>query len=139
MSSVWIMSCNAKNVDAVSCFAQGFNLVVKKTRELKLNDIVFLYMAKPFGRIMYCCRVTNDLVANEVARSNRFVVNKSDYSFGAKGVELTLLKPMATDSLTYDELKKHGVGQLLNPSRISEKTLRHILSVEPELEVYLNA
>ncbi len=56
----WIIPCDYKQYDIIQAFAKHKELdwhVTQQTKNIKSGDKVYIYVGKPFSRIMYECEV----------------------------------------------------------------------------------
>jgi hypothetical protein len=121
----WVVSYNVKDFDLVSYLSDHDQFVMKRTRPLKDGDFVFLYIAKPYGYVKYYCKVLNAKVDDTVLEANSYAkVNRTSHISGY--MKLEVLQPLSTRELDFSSLRAHGVGQLLNPSRVSGRTLHYL-------------
>ena len=123
----WTVSYNVKDFDIVSYLEDHDQFVMKRTRPLKDGDYVYLYIAKPYGYVKYYCEVLNANVDDAELEANGYA--KVDKTARVSGyMKLSVLRTLSTNELDFSALREHGVGQLLNPSRVSGKTLRYLES-----------
>lgn len=101
----------------------------KRNRALDVGDEVYIYVAKPFSEVKFKGRVIKTgVLAKEI--DDKYKVSRGDEkSF----IEVELEKTFPDGSLLGDELKKHGLGQVVNQQLIREKVEEYILGIEKTL------
>lgn len=128
MADSWIVSCNLKAYDVVEHFKTNETIVMKRTRPLLEGDRAFLYIGKPYSRVMYLCEVVSSQVDKDTLEANAYAkVDKCNVR-GTSYMLLQLIESITAAGLDYSNLREHGVGQFQNPSRLSSRTLRYINS-----------
>ncbi len=131
MADSWIVSYNTKNFDLVSFLQDHDSFVMKKTRSLQRGDVVYLYIAKPYGCVLYRCLVTDDHVGEEKLAENRYAIEKYA-SHKMSYMELSVEFRFSGKGMTFSFLRDNGVGQLLNPSRLDQSTLNAISRIRQQ-------
>ena len=56
----WIIPCNVKTYDAIGAFNELKLIDWKQSKNLKsakINDIVMIYLSKPFSCVKYICKI----------------------------------------------------------------------------------
>ena len=105
----WLVPCNPKYYDIVNCFNDTDSIIWKQTSDIHLNDIVYLYVGKPFSKIMYKCLVVNVNIPYEYKDKNI----KMNYV-----MRLKLLKRFESDCYSFDFLCTHGIKSVRGPRRL---------------------
>ena len=52
----WIIPANPKYYDIINCFNNTNEIIWKQSSNIHINDIIYLYVAAPYSKIMYKCR-----------------------------------------------------------------------------------
>ena len=126
MADTWIVSCNVKAFDVVEHLSDSDTFVMKRTRPIANDDLVYLYVGKPYGRLMYLCRVLDSHVSDEELEANSYAKVDKCLARSSGYIKLKMLETLPDNGMTYADLRENGVGQLQNPSRLGAKTLRYI-------------
>lgn len=75
--NTWVVSCNYEQFDIISAFNQLEEIdwhQTQQSKDIKIGDTVFVYVSKPFSRIMYQCEVTaTDIAAEDMIDDSQFV------------------------------------------------------------------
>ena len=124
--SCWIIPCNTKNFNIIEHFVTNSEVVFKKDGLIKNGDYVYIYLAAPFKRIKYKCVVISTKVSDEELKQHQYAV--SPYSMRQSYMKLKYEYTFETDQLTFDKLKKNGLGQVQRQSRLDGKLLEFINS-----------
>ena len=135
MDTSWLVSCNVQAFDVVEHLKNNEAFVIKRTRPVSKGDIVYLYVGRPYKRVMYICRAVDDCVSAEKLEKNSYAKVDKCPNAAARYMELSVEKTLKTTELNYQNLRDHGVGQLQNPSRISTRTERYLQSVIAREEI----
>ncbi len=81
------------------------NLMWTQSKNMNLNDYLYIYLGTPYSAIMYKCKII-----------------ETDIPFGKrKAVKLKLLKKYDKDMYPFDFLKKMGVKAIRGPRHMPEE------------------
>lgn len=110
----WLLSANAKMYDYASAFDKwGYIDWRQSGRKYNVGDIVFIYCTKPIMRVKYKTEVVaTNLTKNEIVNDDLFWSDKEEYSRSLNGefIRIKLLSYCDSDSLSFHNLKKHGLN-----------------------------
>ena len=96
----WIIPANPKYYDIVNAFNNTDTITWRKSHNLMINDIVYIYITEPYAYIMFKC-----------------VVISLDEDF----MMLKLLKRYSDNDFTFARLKSCGVKSVRSPRGITSK------------------
>lgn len=122
----WLVPCNISNFNIVEHFKTEKTAFFKKNRDIRLDDEVYVYVARPYSEIMFKGRVIRTGInPHEIDKKYKISCIESK-SFVE--VELTNVFPKYTFDMT--EMKKVGLGQVVNQQPIRGEVEEYILSKE---------
>lgn len=110
MVTEWIIPCNIKYYDVISAFKKFKSIDWKQSKDIKVGDIVYIYIGKPFQQIKYKCIVTiNDL--KEASRhDSEFILDGTQYIDYGRYMRLELIDEYIEGMFTSKELEENGVN-----------------------------
>lgn len=108
-SGAYIVPSNINMFDVISYVEKNKRFVwYKQPKEMKVGDLVFIYVGAPYSQILYKCVVTK--------------VNMQVYS--NRDMELELVKKYKNNEYTYGFLKEHGCSFIRTPRSIPESVAK---------------
>jgi len=108
-SGAYIVPSNINMFDVISYVESNKRFVwYKQPKEMKVGDLVFIYVGAPYSQILYKCVVTK--------------VNMQVYS--NRDMELELIKKYKNNEYTYSFLKEHGCSFIRTPRSIPESVAK---------------
>lgn len=139
MVETWIIPCNTAFFDITAHFTHQDSVVWKNYFTIKKNDIVYIYIGGATRQIKYRCIVISDNVDATVLNSNQYAIPRKKlnnfFSKKDKYMSLLLERTYPHGVLTYEELKKHGIGQVQLQARVDRTALKYIDEVNMRLNV----
>lgn len=129
----WIIPSNLKRYDVISAFSKLNEIDwSQKIGNVKLGDLIYIYVGEPIGGIKYCCEVTAVNLApekEEIIDDHAFII---DVDLSAKRAEkymrLRKIYEYENNELPMSLLHEYGVNGSIQGARM----------VPNELEEYLN-
>ena len=109
---IWIIPANPKYYDVINCFNNTNEIIWKQSSDVHINDIVYLYVAEPYSKIMYECIVTKVNIPYEF---------KNEYLRIDKVMNIKLLKKLDKKNYTFSYLKGLGIKAIRGPRKINKK------------------
>lgn len=110
-SGYYIVPSNISMFDVISYVENNDRFVwYKQPKDVKVGDIVFIYVGAPYSQILYKCEVTK---ANIKIYSNR-------------DMELKLIKKFKNNEYPYSFLREHECSFIRTPRSIPEKIAKLI-------------
>jgi len=110
ISKEWIIPANATYFDVVEYFNTNKEVLWKQSSNIKVGDIVYVYLSSPYSALMYKTKATR---VNEDYFSTRR--QKHD-----KAMYLEVLKFYPKDKYTFKRLNELGVKAIRGPRHITE-------------------
>lgn len=109
--SEWIIPANPKYYDIVNAFNETDEIIWKQSTNIEVNDIIYLYVAEPFSKIMYKCRVIDANIPYEYKDKN-VSMNKV--------MKIKLLKKLDDKNYTFNYLNSLGIKAIRGPRKVSK-------------------
>ena len=102
----WVIPTNLKYFDIINYFDNNNVIEWKQPRNININDIVYIYVGKPYSCIYYKCKVVDiDL--------------KSPYpNWANKTMKIKLIEKYPKDKYSFDIIKKYGLKSVRNIRRM---------------------
>ena len=107
----WIVPANPKYYDIINSFNDTDELIWKQSSDIHVDDIVYLYVAAPYSKIMYKCKAIEDI----------------PYEYKDKNVSMNhvmkvkLLKKLENKDYNYEYLNKLGIKTIRSPRKITKE------------------
>ena len=105
-SNEWIVPANPKYFDVEKALSERNILNWKQSTDIKVDDIVYMYVASPYSAIMYKFKVLEVNIPYKSKNKNL----KID-----KAMRIELLKRYDKEKYTLEELKKYGINAVRGP------------------------
>ena len=114
-SEEWIVPANPKYYDVINCFNNTDEIIWKQSSNIHVNDIVYLYVANPYSRIMYKCKVVEVNIPYEYIDKN---ISMSHV------MKIKLLKRLDNKDYTFEYLNKLGIKAIRGPRKINKGIIK---------------
>ena len=106
----WIVPANPKYYDVINAFNDTDEIIWKQSSNINIGDIVYLYVAAPYSKIMYKC------VSTEVNIPYNYVGKNVSINYAMK---IKLLERMDEKNYTFEYLNSIGIKTIRGPRKIS--------------------
>ncbi len=113
----WIVPANPNYYDIVHSFQDTDEIIWKQSSDIHVDDIVYIYVASPYSRIMFQCK------AIEVNIPYSY---QSDTVSMNRVMRLKLLKKFDSDIYHFNYLNSLGIKSLRGPRKISDAIAKKI-------------
>ena len=110
VKSEWLLPANPKYYDLITAFKKSNIILWKQSTSIKVNDIVYLYVAAPYSEIKYKCEVLKVDIPYDY-KNKKLIVNKV--------MQIKLIKEFNKE-FTLDKLKELGINSIRGPRRLSK-------------------
>ena len=107
----WIVPANPKYYDVINCFNDKDEIIWKQSSNIHVNDIIYLYVADPYSKIMYKCKTIEVNIPYEYKDKNvsmKYVM------------KIKLLKKLENKDYTFEYLNKLGIKAVRGPRKINK-------------------
>ena len=102
----WIIPANPKYYSVKDALKESNIILWKQSTDIKVDDIVYLYLASPYSSIMYKFKVLEVNIPYQYKDNN---LNMK------KAMKIELLKEYPKGELSFDKLKEFGVNSIRGP------------------------
>ena len=133
----WIFPCNIKlfrHDDALRTLGRVKRDQTKPYRNVKIDDIVYMYESSPVNAICWKCIVTDSHCEISQIDDSQFRIPpyQSGALFEGPFIELKVICEYTVgDRLSYSALKQHGLkSTLTGPERVNEELSNYINSID---------
>ena len=107
----WIIPANPKYYDVINCFNDTDEIIWKQSSNIHINDIIYLYVADPYSKLMYKCKAIEIDIPYEYKDKN---VSMSHV------MKIKLLKKLENKDYTFEYLNKLGIKAIRGPRKINK-------------------
>ena len=111
-SDEWIVPANPKYYDVINCFNDTDEIMWKQSSNIQVNDIVYLYVADPYSKIMYKCKAIEVNIPYEYKDKNLSI----NYV-----MKIKLLKRLDDKNYTFKYLNDLGIKAIRGPRKITKE------------------
>ncbi len=102
----WIILANPKYYDVINCFNDTDTILWKQSSNIKIGDLVYMYVASPYSSILYKCEVLEIDIPYNYQDKNISM---------SKVMKIKLLKKYNKDEYSFEKLKEYGIKALRGP------------------------
>lgn len=119
----WTIICNIDYYDIFSAFDKLEKIEWKQTTSIKVGDIVYIYIGKPFQEIRFKCRVNKVRIpyTDTSIDDSEFTSDSPAYVHDGTYMEIELIEKFEAGMFPYSELRENGLKNIQRASRISPK------------------
>ena len=125
----WIIPCNYNQYDIIKAFAKYKELdwhITPQAKTIEKGDIVYIYVGKPFSRIMYECEVVKTGLSNREIDDSEFIKIQNDAWLG-ESFRIRLISKFEGLALTLDDLNANGLdGNVQGARKLSYQAKTYI-------------
>ena len=102
----WIVPANPKYFDIDKALKESNTIIWKQSTDIKINDIVYLYVAEPYSSIMYKFKVKEVNIPYEYKDKNLKM---------QKVMKMDLITKYGKGKLSFNKLKDFGINAIRGP------------------------
>ncbi len=102
----WIVPANPKYFDIEEALKENNTIIWKQSTDIKVNDIVYLYVGEPYSAIMYKFKVIKVNIPYEYIDENLKI---------KKAMKIKLMKRYQKGALSFKKLKEFGINAVRGP------------------------
>lgn len=113
----WIVPANPKYYDIINYFKDKSVIDWKQSNNMKVGDIVYLYVAIPYSAILYKCEVIETNIPCEYKDKN-VSMNRV--------MNMKLLKRYEENQYTLSKLNEYGIKAIRGPRSVPEKLKKEL-------------
>ena len=111
----WIVPANPKYYDILNCFNNTNEIIWKQSSNIHINDIIYLYVAAPYSKIMYKCRAVEVNIPYSYKDSN-IKINSI--------MRLKLIEDLKEENYSFEYLNRLGIKSIRGPRKIKKGTIK---------------
>ena len=127
----WIIPCNPKYYDVVGAFNELHRIEWKQSTNIKVGDIVYIYVGGPYKEIKYKCVAKRvDLSSAERIDDSKYILNDANYKNYGRYMELELLVKYEEQQCPFTKVKQYGPKSIQKPSRVTKELDNYIKLLE---------
>jgi len=105
----WLIPANPKYYDIINCFNETDTIMWKQSNNIKIDDIVYIYVGSPYKAILYKCMVLEVNIPYEY-KDNNLVIKKV--------MKMKLLKRFKPDEYSFARLNEFGINAIRGPRNV---------------------
>lgn len=107
----WLIPANPKYYDIISYFKEQDTITWKQPNNIKVGDVVYIYVGIPYSAILYKCEVIEINIPCNIEDDN-LKMNKV--------IKIKLLRKYNKNQFTFTKLKEYGITSIRGPRHINE-------------------
>lgn len=124
--SEWILPCNINHFDIIAHFKRSDIMIWKGVPATKIDDIVYLYVGRPYSEIKYICKVIACDLDVQVIEKSTFNCLKKETKRKTNIIRIQKIIQIPKGMLCYADLKEHGLASVQSQMRVSEELSKYI-------------
>ena len=128
MNSVFVYPCNAVDHDIEKHFADNPFIVWRAISDIKVDDIVFIYVGKTIREVKYKCIVTKCPISQDILNDNQYAIPKGKLANKCSYLMMKLQKEYPNGVFPLSELKENGMKQFMVPMHASDRLKQYFQS-----------
>lgn len=124
----WTISCNIEEYDIIRAFRELKVIEWKQVlNNVAVNDIVYIYVGKPYSQILYKCRINKVNLEKVTIDDKNYWKNPNDFGTYKRYMEIEFIKEFPRNQLLSNEnLKKYGLGNIQSQASASKELISFI-------------
>ena len=124
---IWIVPCNIKKYDIIGAFRHLTAVDWKQTINAKTGDIVFIYVSKPIGAIIYKTKVTKPNLEKIEIDDSEYVLDGTGYVNAKRHMELELIDCFDVNKYHLEKIREHGIkGNIQGPMKVVDELIKYM-------------
>lgn len=112
LNNEWIIPANPKFYDVINCFNNENIILWKQSNDIKIGDIIYIYVASPYSKIFYKCEAVEVNIPYQYKDKN-LSINRA--------MKIKLLEKYDEHLWTFKVLNECGINAIRGPRKITEK------------------
>lgn len=121
----WVIPCNTNKYDYKAAFEKLPILEWRQSASMEEDDIVYIYVGRPVGAILYKCIVLEVDITEPSIDDSEFIINAS-LQKAKKYMKLKLVEKYAEGRYDRVSLLSNGLKTIQGPSRINDELLAYL-------------
>ena len=124
----WIIACNPDEYDVIGAFEALGTIDWKQSTNIEVDDIVYIYVAKPVSAIRLKCVAKKVNLEEPEIDDIDYVIDDAGYTDYGRYMQLQLLEKYDTPKLSYYQLKLNGLKTVRGPSIVPKQLSDYIFA-----------
>ena len=125
----WIIPCDCEKYDVIKAFSKHDTLdwhLTLQTKNIQKGDIVYIYVGKPFSRLMYKCEVAETGLPKREIDDSEFVKVPQECWEG-ESFRIRLIDKLDGLDLSLEDLNRQGVkGHIQCARKLEEQAVEYV-------------
>lgn len=117
----WLIPANPKYFDIDEALKENNTIIWKQTTDIKIDDIVYIYLGKPYSSIMYKFNVIEVNIPYKYKDENIKI---------QKAMKIDLIKRYEKGKLPFDKLKEFGANAIRSQRHMPQTLSEYISKIE---------
>lgn len=113
----WIVPANPKFYNIINCFNDRDIIEWKQSSNIKVGDIVYLYVADPYSAILYKCEAIEVNIPYEYEDKNVSM---------KRVMKMKLLEKYDKEKYAFSKLNEYGIKAIRGPRSVPEKLSKEL-------------
>lgn len=113
----WLIPANPKFYDVIHCFNETDTIIWKQSTNIKVGDIVYLYVGEPYSAILYKCEAMEVDIPYEYKDHNLSITTV---------MKIKLMKRYDKDKFTFKKLNDYGIRAIRGPRSITNELSKEL-------------
>lgn len=113
----WLIPVNPKFYDVINCFNTTDTIKWKQSNDIKVGDLIYLYVGAPYSAILYKCEAIKVNIPYEYKNEN-LKMNQV--------MEIKLIKKYDIHEYSFTKLNMYGVKSVRGPRSMPQKLSKEI-------------
>lgn len=124
----WIIPCNPGVYDVIGAFNALDMIDWKQSTNIDVDDIVYIYVAKPVSAIRFKCVVQKVNMEDLEIDAIDYVIDDPEYADYGRYMQLQLVEKYDTPKLSYYQLQLNGLKTVQGPSMVPKQLSDYIFA-----------
>lgn len=126
----YIISCNPERFDIIQYWTHSNEVYWKQTKKFCIGDQVYVYVGKPYSRLMFQCEVTDINIPSITDENGYYSTYDSGRNKDKPFMKIILKEELPDKGLTLNDLFKHGLKTVQCTTKADEELIKYILSIK---------
>ena len=135
--SSWCICCNVQMFDIVGAVNDDKGFYWRKNVSIQKGDVVYIYVSRPYSKIMYKAIVVEDKLDKLVMKKLKkyLKVSYEDLKEGTY-MQIKILGEFVGQKTHFNFVTKEGLNTIQGPSKLKEDILNYLEQTQHETAEY---
>ena len=136
--ATWCICFNVKYFNIVKAIEDDKNIYFKKNASISEDDTVYIYVSRPFSKLLYKAKVMHAQYDETVMTSLKTYISIPIDTL-KKGIyyQLKIEGEFLTDLTHYKMIMKNGMSTIQGPSRARFSLINYLKEIEKNSDEYM--